>query len=406
MNVLELINVYQKMNPINITRPFKKIKKYQNYRKDNKLIEEIFSVFEEAEQGRVNMKELAEKSGVPLSRLYYWHKNWLKDKRYRPGSYYGKHKRLFSEAQEKAVSDFLRIQYILPGVLARRKHVRRIIMDLWKSFNPDRAHLAKDKVSYHFIRDFCKRQKLSFRSVRRKKRSIIDPSEVDYYAREYAEVFANIPWNRILNVDETPLNYVTTTHEVLAERGTEEVNGQLPIEAKLNFTVIATIAANGDKLPPVFLAQGKTRQCLQQFADMESNEPYELLFSPAGFTNETVMIEYLKLVNRWMENEETILILDRYAAHRTEGVRLEAANNNIKLVYIPTSATDIYQPLDRRIFGAIKSKYASKCDDFLFEHDQGLTKSQAADTFLECWRELSRATVIGAWDRVDDKSPQ
>ena len=386
------------MNRVNITKPFKKLKKQQNYRKDKQLIEEVFHAFEYESEDGLDMNDLTRRSGIPRGRLYDWHKKWEKDNKYRPGKYYGKHKRLFTQEQEKAVADFLRIQYILPGVLARRKHVRRIIMDLWKSFNPDKAPRAKNVVSYHFLRDFCKRQKLSFRNIRKKKRSIIDPNEVKIYAEEYAEVFGTIPWNRILNVDETPLNYVTATHEILSECGTEEVNGQLPIEAKLNFTVIATIAANGDKMPPVFLAQGKTPQCLQQFADMETSEPYELLYSPGGFTNEAVMIQYLRLVKNWMHNENTILILDRYAAHKTDNVYTEAQNNNIRLVFIPTSATDIYQPLDRRIFGAIKSKYASKCDDFLFEHDTGLTKSQAADMFLTCWRELSRATVISAWE--------
>ena len=389
-----------------VSKPFKKVKYHQKYHSDHKLVEEVFDGFKMVEQNQTTLKEIIDITKINKDTIYYWHRQWQKDHQYRPGARYGKHRKLFEDAQERAVADFLRIQYIIPGVLVRRKHLRRIIMNLWRSFNPNSRQRAKDVVSYHFIRDFCKRQKLAFRKLRKKKRSEISSEEVAEYAKIYAEVFTSIPWNRILNMDETPINYVTARNEVLAEQGTEEVNAQLPVDPKNNFTVLATISLSGDKLPPVLLATGKTTVCRQQFDGMETQHEYEVLHSPGGFTNENVMIEYLKLVNSWMSNEHTVLILDRYTAHTTKSVREEAHKNNIRLVYIPTSATDLYQPLDKRIFGAIKSKYSSKCDDYLFEFDEGPSKAKAADMFLECWAELNRDTIISAWDLCEESESE
>ena len=58
-------------------------------------------------------------------------------------------------------------------------------------------------------------------------------------------------------------------------------------------------------------------------------------------------------------------------------------NGNIRLVYIPVSGTDVYQPLDLRVFGALKSTACSMIYDKIFD---SLTKPQAADLFVKIWK--------------------
>ena len=131
--------------------------------------------------------------------------------------------------------------------------------------------------------------------MRKKKRTDIDKDDVDRYAHEYAEIFANFPWNRILNMDETSLQYIFYRDKTLAEKGSEEVNAQLPDDYRLTFTAIATITADGGKSPPVFLATGKTNACHKQFDGMTSDPTsYEIFHSPGGKTDDETMIFYLK----------------------------------------------------------------------------------------------------------------
>ena len=116
--------------------------------------------------------------------------------------------------QEKIVADFFSFQYIVLGIIVRRKHLREIVSDLWKTFDPEsRVRIAHNFFSYKFVNNFCKRNRFSFRRMR-KKRLSINIEEVAEYSREYSEVLAALPWSRVLNMDETPFNFVFLRGEV------------------------------------------------------------------------------------------------------------------------------------------------------------------------------------------------
>ena len=289
--------------------------------------------------------------------------------------------------------------------MIRRKQLSNLIFTLWQSMDlQKRGHLSKGKMfSRQFVKDFCRRNRLSFRKMRKKKRSDIDEREVDAYLTTIAEIFASYPWDRILNMDETPWNFVFLRGEVLAETGSEEVRAQLPDDFRKQFTVVATIGVNCTKFPPLFLAHGKTARCHQQFDGMKSDSAdYEIFHSSGGFSDEASMIYYLGLVHKWMNRENCALILDRYSAHEAEAVRQRAAELGIRLVYIPTSATEIYQPLDRRIFGAMKSSGSRKFDEFVFANRRGYTQPEAADIFVKCWKNLSRDLINKSWNLYEE----
>jgi hypothetical protein len=48
-------------------------------------------------------------------------------------------------------------------------------------------------------------------------------------------------------------------------------------------------------------------------------------------------------------------LLDSYSGHRTNAVRETAASLGIRLYFIDPGLTDEFQPLDRIVFGALKS---------------------------------------------------
>ena len=170
--------------------------------------------------------------------------------------------------------------------------MRKIIFDLSKSYDPDnRERVVHNFISYHFLDGFCKRNGLSFRCMRKKKRSDIDEEDVNRYAYEYSDAFAHVPWSHILNMDETSWHYVFCRGQVLSETGKEEVSAQLPDDYRQGFTAIATITADGKKLPPVFLATGKSEVCHKQFDGMRSKkDAYEIFHSPGGNTVDNQML--------------------------------------------------------------------------------------------------------------------
>lgn len=109
------------------------------------------------------------------------------------------------------------------------------------------------------------------------------------------------------------------------------------------------------------------------------------------------MIFYLEKLHLWVKKQRCALILDQYTSHVADIVKNKAEELRIRLVFIPKSATDLFQPLDLRVFGTVKSIGSAIFDNFVFEFDTGFTKSQAADIFIRCWKQLSRQFVQSSW---------
>ena len=70
-----------------------------------------------------------------------------------------------------------------------------------------------------------------------------------------------------------------------------------------------------------------------------------LPFSQSGWTNEEVMVACLKQLREYVARP-CALIVDTYAAHRTQNVREMARKLEIELVFSPSGCTDLCQPLD------------------------------------------------------------
>lgn len=55
-------------------------------------------------------------------------------------------------------------------------------------------------------------------------------------------------------------------------------------------------------------------------------------------------------------NNQCALILDVHPSHRTQKVTETAGRLKIELIYVPANGTGIFQPLDNKIYGILKSK--------------------------------------------------
>ena len=76
--------------------------------------------------------------------------------------------------------------------------------------------------------------------------------------------------------------------------------------------------------------------------------------SQSGCSTERVILEYLDKVADKVKGP-CCLIMDTCAAHRMESVKEKARALDIELVFVPPSCTDLVQPLDIKVFGALKS---------------------------------------------------
>lgn len=359
---------------------------------------------------RPSLIEISRQSKIPYNIIKFWNKNLKTNPNYLPGKSVGLHKRYFTDDEEKNISEMITMQYLDHSIMITRKHLRSILITAYSSIHPDFSTIDdfKKMFSYKFLKMFCKRNHLSFREMRRKKRSIVNQEEVAQYTEEMKKAYSDFPKSRIYNMDETPWNFVYKRYKVLAKTGKEDIDAQLPADLRQSFTALATISADGKKYPPVFLAKCKSyRTAVDHFKGMKSeDDKYEIFYSSGGYSDDATMEFYLKHLHEWANNEPCALVLDQYSSHVSDSTKRMANNLSIRLIYIPVSATDLFQPLDRRIFGIMKSKAASHFASLAFEHQKAFAQSEAADKYVKLWDEITKANILTAWKGEIDMTPE
>jgi hypothetical protein len=76
----------------------------------------------------------------------------------------------------------------------------------------------------------------------------------------------------------------------------------------------------------------------------------------------------------------------------------KAEHLGISLLWIPKGATGIYQPLDRRVFGALISKGRAKWRSHYFEHNSPCDTETAASLLIASWNELPDSVIAAGWN--------
>jgi hypothetical protein len=167
--------------------------------------------------------------------------------------------------------------------------------------------------------------------------------------------------------------------------------------AKANFGFLAPIYADGTKLPLILIARRKTQQCHQQFSDAIL-EPHQIWHSPRGSSAENLMLDYLEWLREQLPNGPVCLILDQYRQHDTETFQANAEQFGITILWILKGTTRIYQPLDRRVFGAFRSKGRAKWRTYYFERNNPCDTQTAAALLIASSDELSDSVIATGWN--------
>jgi hypothetical protein len=155
--------------------------------------------------------------------------------------------------------------------------------------------------------------------------------------------------------------------------------------------------AAGKKLPLTVIGKGKTLRCL---AGYELGDDVWKAQSESGWTTSDVTCGYFRqLRQKLFPDGPLLVILDTYAAHRSADVRSVAALYGIELVFIPPGCTDRLQPLDRKVFGALKS-FARQQWRRRYHKTFGakVKRPEIARGLVEAWDRLTDETIEDAWD--------
>ena len=96
-----------------------------------------------------------------------------------------------------------------------------------------------------------------------------------------------------------------------------------------------------------------------------------------------------------MNGEKFALVLDVFRAHKKQSVLAEANRLNIKLIFVPSCGTGIYQTLYRKIFGIVKSKLRKESSNLRTEEN----RFQNIHALMnQIWDEISDEAIDSAWN--------
>lgn len=201
---------------------------------------------------------------------------------------------------------------------------------------------------------------------------------------------------RIVNADETFWRVVPGDMRTWGVRGDQNIQFHADGPDKEEITVLAAISAARTKLPLQILAAGKTERAERQLGD---TGPHLKAHSQNGWSiDETFQLFLISLRERFPDDKPIWLVLDCYSAHREETTRKLAQSLQIHLKFIPAGFTDELQPLDRSIFGVLKS-YLRRMwrERFIDNPDAKFNKAVAVELLIPAWERISTDLIAQSW---------
>lgn len=174
-----------------------------------------------------------------------------------------------------------------------------------------------------------------------------------------------------------------------------------------SITVLATIAADGSHLPPLIVFKGKGVQVRWTSSNAYPGTLYTC--SSNGWMEEPQFFEwfssnFVKHVdnlrsNLNLPNQPAILMFDGHNSHISYRIVKCAIENHIHLVKFPSHLTDKIQPLDKCVFGPVKTIWEKKLIKFgkeqLEKKDTGrLPKGKFVELLGEVWIESMKPQNI------------
>ena len=382
---------------------------YIDYKKFPKVVAQVLPLLKNYKRG--DIQQISEHTGFKIRTLYKWADELKKDPSFDPlNKKCGQHCRIFTDAEEDAITDYIITNILLQGILFTDEDFEDLIMQafLEKHMNdPDDAEIKRFSVSKGFIYDFKKNHRITSKKCHTKRR----PANKKYdklFIKDIEELFENNDVHYIINIDETGWEVIPSNIRVWHMVGEDHVVRYINANDKEKVTVVAAVTADGTKLPLQFIAKGKTQEVIEsQIGDVGY---HFRAYSENGWTTEETFIEYLTgLRNHYgFEDEHTLhIILDVFRAHITNNVKKACDELNIKLHLIPAGMTDELQPLDKKIFGPMKA-YARYLFRNRFKNietdkrEERRTKKDACQDMVCAWERLSADTIQGAFEHFTE----
>ena len=189
------------------------------------------------------------------------------------------------------------------------------------------------------------------------------------YQREISKVVLehDIPLDLVLNLDQTPLSYVSPGKYTFCLKGSRTVPIK-GVDDKRQITATFTVSATGAFLPIQLIYQGKTKRCLPKF---EFPKEFDVTYTKNHWSNydkcadlfESVIFPYLsqkKKEQGYPSEQYSLIIMDTFKGQDNDAIKSLCEKNYCELVIVPHNLTNKFQPLDLTINQKAKKFISNK----------------------------------------------
>ena len=386
---------------------------YDRFKNDPYFNQILTDLSTEKRLKRGTLTGIASESGTHWETLRTWRKKLKRNKEYKPFHKKPKEIRhvttvtLPKEAMEQLLAT------LEEDYLSQNRYCPPTVLDQMARSAAISAGIAKFKASPTWRRRVLKEAGLTIRKPHPKRRTEPKDDKVASFLDDVDAARAEVGNDYMFNGDETCWRVFNGLLKTIAYKGADEVVVNATADAKTGITVLATITMSGEKLPLWLLAKGLTADCEVRFRN-DSRLRHEISggnliikHTKNGWSDSGLAVAYLEWLNQRTKGHRCCLIWDVHPSHKNKVVAEKAAELDIGLRYIPSGQTGEWQPLDRKIFGAIKKQAHSRLNKMMSSRDlEGIDIIDAVKILCEVWAELSKETVLAAWDIYDQRTTQ
>lgn len=233
------------------------------------------------------------------------------------------------------------------------------------------------------------------------KRSQLTKDKLDPWYTRFREFLQNKDLlnqpGRIYNADETGFNMGGNKSKVIGPTR-RDLNVPHISCGKQRLTVMFCGNAAGQMIPPYFVyPEPKPKGYNPLNGSLEGSQ---IAYTPKGWMDKTTFAQFMDHFNKYAGNERPVVLLfDSVSSHVDHEVFMKAKSQGIELYRIVPNATHLMQPLDKGVFGPLKTKWHMTARKYTRENPgKCIGKENFAEKLKEAFLQFYKPlTVINAF---------
>ena len=172
----------------------------------------------------------------------------------------------------------------------------------------------------------------------------------------------DIPTDLIINLDQTPVSYVSPGKYTFNMKGAKHVPIK-GVDDKRQITATFAVSASGDFLPMQLIYAGETKRCLPKFTFSRS---FHVTYTKNHWSNQVKVTEHFEKVifpfldqsierMGYPKEQMSLVIMDTFKGQDNDELRKLCMSNNCEVAILPHNLTNKFQPLDLSVNKAAKA---------------------------------------------------